>query len=388
MRQIIWNLLTNAVKFTPIGGEVSVSACAGDGKASIVVTDSGPGISAEFLPHLFGRFRQADASTTRRYGGLGLGLAISKQLVELHGGTIRAENQTDRSGATFSITFPLAAESAVAAAHHPEQSESLPPAVDDDASHLLERLRGLSVLLVDDDPETCAMASRSLAESGVDLRCAYTAEDAFVLLVDKAPDVLISDISMPVTDGYELIRRVRGLGGQYATMPCVALTAMARREDAAKALAAGFNAHLPKPFDPLGLASMLAGWAPDRNAPSAPAHILLAEDNPDIAELLRTTLEECGYSVSSVASVREAATVAERRPVDLLISDLRLSDGTGWDLMSRLRQTTDVLGIAMSGYSDPTYVEESRASGFSDYLVKPVEGQRLLDSVARLLKGR
>jgi PAS domain S-box-containing protein len=264
IQQVAWNLLSNAIKFTPAGGTVTVrleSAKAGDGKpiARLSVADTGQGIAAEFLPHIFDRFRQGESGITRIYGGLGLGLAIARELVQMHGGTIRAESEGPGRGAIFSVELPMP----MSAARLNSPAEATPP---------VDSLRGLRILLVEDDPDTCAALSRLLAAAGAAVRTANSAAQAFDALAESKSDVMVSDIAMPGEDGYSLIRRIRQRetrtpaarlrGGQSRKsepmpMPAVALTAHARPEDRDRALQAGFQAHLAKPVDPQELISTI-----------------------------------------------------------------------------------------------------------------------------------
>ncbi len=250
LQQVVWNLLSNAVKFTPRGGNVRVSVAARDRSAMIVVDDDGRGIAAEFLPHVFERFRQAEGGAARTYGGLGLGLAIVKQLVELHGGTISAASEGLGRGAAFSCELPLAA---VRRRPSPEpSSESLPTA----------DLGGMRLLVVDDEEDSRELLAAILAGSGAAVETAASAAEAFAAFRERRPDVLLSDIAMPNEDGYELIRRIRALperdGGRT---PAIALTAHARAEDRTRALLAGFRAHVPKPIEPTELIAVLASIA-------------------------------------------------------------------------------------------------------------------------------
>ncbi|HKQ08497.1 MAG TPA: ATP-binding protein [Blastocatellia bacterium] len=249
LQQIVWNLLSNAIKFTPDGGEVSVALSRQTGGAEITVSDTGQGISADFLPHVFDRFRQADSSYTRKHGGLGLGLAIVRHLVELHGGTVEARSAGQNQGATFTVRLPLADPAGllappVAATAEPEPRLSL---------------AGARLLLVDDDEDTLAVLSLALRQSGAEVESAGSAALAFAAIRQSPPDVLICDIGMPEEDGYAFIERVRRLGGdQGGDVKAIALTAYAREEDRRRALASGFQHHLPKPIDPDELTALLA----------------------------------------------------------------------------------------------------------------------------------
>jgi signal transduction histidine kinase/ActR/RegA family two-component response regulator len=240
MQQIVWNLLSNAVKFTPRGGKISVRLEKDSANAKLTVKDTGLGIDPEFLPRVFDRFLQADSSTTRNFGGLGLGLAIVRHLVELHGGTICAESEGMGKGATFSATFPLIADRM--------DPHTLGHSGEFLASDL-QSLDGLRVLLVDDEPEARQILSTVISRRGAEVKACETAGDALEVLMDWRPHVLMSDIAMPDEDGYSFIGKVRSLpadkGGET---PAAALTAYARDEDRERALAAGYQVHIAKPI--------------------------------------------------------------------------------------------------------------------------------------------
>ena len=248
LQQIVWNLVSNAIKFTPQHGTVEVALQLTGAQAQIKVTDTGRGINADFLPHVFERFRQADSKTTRESGGLGLGLAIVKSLVELHGGSIRAESDGPRTGSTFTVTLPLGAESADESdgpLPRPTATIALKPAGPATAD-----LAGIKVLVVDDEPDARNLACRILQQSSATVITAGSALEALLLLESDNPDVLVSDIGMPVTDGYELLKSIRSLGtARHRDIPAIALTAFARSEDRARALDAGYSAHIAKPVE-------------------------------------------------------------------------------------------------------------------------------------------
>lgn len=252
LRQIIWNLLSNAIKFTPQGGRVEIRLRRQLGAVELAVTDTGVGIAPEFLPHLFERFSQADTSTTRRKGGLGLGLAIVRHLVELHGGHVRAESPGVGRGSTFLVVLPVRAlqPAATPAVEPRPASESLPPSAEPHTPAVLE---GVRVLVVDDEDDARELLSEALASYGATVETAASAEECLEVLNRFGPDVLVSDIAMPGEDGYALIRRVRR-GGRARNVPAVALTAFARPEDVARAKAAGFQKHVAKPVEPKALA--------------------------------------------------------------------------------------------------------------------------------------
>lgn len=246
--QVIWNLVSNAVKFTPPGGEVCVMLHRrGDG-AEIEVKDDGEGIDPDFLPYVFERFRQADGSTTRRQGGLGLGLSIVKHLVELHGGRVAAYSDGRGRGSTFSVSLPLAAVPGTVLGR--DQSEPLK----------VERpqLRGVHLLVVDDEADTRELLRAMLETCNARVSTAASADEALLLLQQEKPDLLISDIGMPGEDGYTLIGRVRQLSPELGgRTPAVALTAYSRAEDRTRVLMAGFNSHVPKPVEPLELLAVV-----------------------------------------------------------------------------------------------------------------------------------
>ena len=250
VHQIIWNLLSNAVKFTPHGGKISLRVEQDETDARVTVKDSGQGIDPEFLPRVFDRFRQADSSTTRSFGGLGLGLAIVRHLVELHGGTVSAQSDGVGKGATFTVTFPLMADrTPVTVSHAPEFSETY-------------SLDGLKVLLVDDEPEARQIISTVITRTGAEVKSCKSAHEALVKLSEWQPDVILSDIAMPEQDGYSFIRQVRSLprdkGGET---PAAALTAYARDIDRRQALAAGYQMHIAKPIGASQLVTMIARLA-------------------------------------------------------------------------------------------------------------------------------
>lgn len=251
LQQVIWNLLTNAIKFTPNGGRISVSAARINSHIEICVSDSGQGIAADFLPHLFERFRQADSSTTRRHGGLGIGLALVKQLTELHGGTVRAESPGLGLGSTFTLFLPVAAL-------RPEIPRA--PTGRDVVANILPDLQGIKVLAVDDDADSLEPIRRILTERNAEVKTASSVDDAMAKFVEFAPDVVLSDLGMPGKDGYELIRLMRQHPAG-ANTPAAALTALARSEDRTRALTAGFQSHVSKPVAAAEIVAMVRSLA-------------------------------------------------------------------------------------------------------------------------------
>ncbi|HYP15875.1 MAG TPA: PAS domain S-box protein [Opitutus sp.] len=263
LQQIAWNLLSNAIKFTPARGRVEVCVSADDRTATLRVRDNGAGISPDFLPHVFERFRQADASTTRTHGGLGLGLSIVKQLAELHGGEVRAESAGLGRGSEFVVSFPLRAPPRHSENTGHTASPTSPPPASRDVD-----LRGLKVLVVEDEPDSANLVKRVLESHHAQVVAAGSVPAALAVFGDFAPDLVLSDIGMPHHDGYELMRRVRALPGG-AEVPAAALTALARREDVDRALAAGFHTHLAKPVKPAELLALVASLS-GRQPPSPP----------------------------------------------------------------------------------------------------------------------
>jgi hypothetical protein len=256
LQQVAWNLLSNAVKFTPEGGRVVVLLRRAGSDAEVKVEDTGQGIGAEFLPHVFDRFRQADGSTTRRHGGLGLGLAIARHLVELHGGAISVDSEGEGRGASFTVRLPLAeADSAGAGPEHAPGGGVSPPTRP-------AALKGLRVLVVEDETDTRELIAYALTAAGAEVKTAARAQEALDTMEEWTPDVLVSDIGMPGVDGYAFIGEVRrreaDSGGR---LPAVALTAYAGVEDQRRAVAAGFQTHLAKPLDPAEMVAVVAKLA-------------------------------------------------------------------------------------------------------------------------------
>jgi len=258
LQQVLWNLLTNAIKFTPPDGLVTVFAReierGGARQVEISVTDSGQGIDPKFLPHVFDRFRQADASTTRRHGGLGLGLSIVKSLVEMHQGTVDAHSPGEGQGATFIVCLPLAHSHP-----HPEapSGPKTPEQTQDPSS-----LTGLRVLVVDDEPDARTLARRVLEERGAEVVTVGSAAEALEAVDGgSAVNVVVSDIGMPERDGYDFIRQMRAMPGSAGRVPAIALTALARDEDRKRTLQAGYQMHISKPVDPAELVTVIATLA-------------------------------------------------------------------------------------------------------------------------------
>ncbi|HEV2169293.1 MAG TPA: ATP-binding protein, partial [Candidatus Binatus sp.] len=255
LQQIFWNLLSNAIKFTPARGQVQIALRRINSHVEFVVADSGRGIDSKLLPFIFERFRQGDSGTTREYGGLGLGLAIVRHLVELHGGVVHAHSEGKGKGAEFIVELPRSAVIRPAVS----ESSRAHPTAGEGAYGATPSLAGLRVLFVDDEADAREVVSAILVAARAEVVTASSANEALEMLDQFKPDVLISDIGLPGEDGYSLIRRVRALprekGGE---IPAVALTAFARMQDRLKVLSSGYQMHVPKPVEPLELATVVA----------------------------------------------------------------------------------------------------------------------------------
>ncbi len=261
LQQVLWNLLSNAIKFTPKGGRVQVQLRRVNSHVEISVSDTGQGIPSEFLPHVFDRFRQADSSSRRAHGGLGLGLAIVRNIVELHGGAVHAASAGEGQGATFTVELPLSIlhPTTAPARVHPRTSDAVP-------FKAVQTLNGVRVLVVDDEPDTLETVETVLSRCGADVHTAATVEAALDEVTRWHPDLVVSDIGMPGEDGYSLIARLRALGpAAGGNVPAIALTAYARVEDRLRVLTAGFQMHVPKPIEPAELVAVIssvAAWHP------------------------------------------------------------------------------------------------------------------------------
>jgi len=259
LRQIVWNLLSNAVKFTPRGGRVEVQLSREEGLTTLSVRDTGKGIPPSFLPHVFERFRQADSSTTRMQGGLGLGLAIVRHLVELHGGQVRAASDGLERGSTFTVMLPQRAPGmASSPGAKAERGTGNVRRPTPDLNNSV-KLAGMKILVVDDETDAREMLNTALSGYGAAVQTVSTARAALKVIPLYEPRVLISDIGMPGEDGYVLIKQVRDLPGPHGRVPAIALTAYARPEDRMRALAAGYDEHVAKPAEPFALATLIAG---------------------------------------------------------------------------------------------------------------------------------
>jgi PAS domain S-box-containing protein len=251
LQQVFWNLLSNAVKFTPKGGRIQVVLQRVNSHIELRVSDTGMGIAANFLPYVFDRFSQGQSSMTRRFGGLGLGLAISKQLVELHGGTIKAASPGEGQGATFVVELPLSIVQIEG-----EKKQRVHPTVEDPTVEvqssdvlMLPKLDGVHVFIVDDEPDARDLLRRVLEDQGAQVTAFSSAGEVLATLSATRPSIIVSDIGMPGMDGFQLMRALRAAESRNDRVPAVALTAFARSEDRKRSLVAGYQAHLAKPFD-------------------------------------------------------------------------------------------------------------------------------------------
>ena len=257
LQQVVWNLLMNAVKFTPRDGRIQLALQRVNSHVEIVVSDTGAGIRSELLPLIFDRFKQGESGTTRNQGGLGIGLALVRHLVELHGGSVTAESPGEGKGSTFRVKLPLVAAAVVAGGErvHPTARQA-PPLYSGPS------LRGLRVLVVDDDPDALDLVATILRRAEAEARLCTSPPEALNVLRSWKPHVLVSDIEMPGEDGYSLIRRVRELSGsEGGQIPAVALTAYGRPEDRVRTLSAGYSMHVAKPVDPVELGVIVANLA-------------------------------------------------------------------------------------------------------------------------------
>jgi CheY-like chemotaxis protein len=379
LEQVVRNLLSNAMKFTPEGGRVEVCLEQRDSLAEIRVRDWGEGIAADFLPHVFEPFRQADATPSRRHGGLGLGLAIVQQVVELHEGAVDAHSDGLGTGTTFTVRIPLLAG---ALARSDESSES--------AGEAIDRLRGLRVLLVEDNADTRDMLAVLLQSHGAEVRAAASAQEALASFRLHRPDVLLCDIGLPLEDGYSLIRQIRSLRAEEGgRVPALALSAYTRFEDRQQALAAGFQMHLPKPINPLlvirSLADLSRGGGVTTEEAGAPRgskrnfRIVVIDDAKDLADIFGIVLREMGHEVHVFYDGLTALSQAGGIQPEIIFSDISMREMNGYELAKRLREMPglrDVILVAITGFSQAEGDHLLRA-GFDCHMVKPVLGAQL-----------
>ena len=405
LQQVFWNLISNAVKFTPTGGTVEIQIEQDSAEAIIRIRDTGIGIPGAFLPHIFERFRQADSSTTRKFGGVGLGLSIAKNLVELHGGTISAESEGEGAGSTFTVRIPVSLKEDRFASSQPLTSLLL------HQSEYNIQLTGKRILAVDDDATTLDLLREAFAQTGSEFRTSQSAIEALGVLKDWSPHLLISDLAMPDQDGLWLIRELRSASSPLREIPAIALTAYASAADRIKVLDAGFQIFLAKPIQPaelIGTAKALIdheslressrGWTsvnPSREMETIGRldgkKILLVEDDLLSSEVLGFTFQERGAVFRSAPSASRALQILHEWLPDIIISDLGLPDEDGFSLIKKVRalpsvQKAAIPIIALTGYGKEEGLR-ALAAGFQLYRSKPVEPGDLVVLVEGLIKG-
>ncbi|HEY0782572.1 MAG TPA: response regulator, partial [Thermoanaerobaculia bacterium] len=386
LQQVGWNLVSNAIKFTPAGGRIDVRLARSGDRFTVQVADTGKGISPSFLRHVFDRFRQADSTTTRSQGGLGIGLAIVSHIVEQHGGTVTAESGGLGQGATVTVTLPAR----TATAEDDDETFAERPAIEEAAAAATD-LSPWRLLLVDDEVDAREVLSEVLQSFGAQVATAGSVAQALSRFAEEPPDVLISDIAMPGGDGYELLRRVRELpeerGGE---VPAIALTAYAREEDRQRSFAAGFADHLAKPIEPLRLVAAVAAQATRAARASAAARtkrqVLVVEDDADSREALKTLLELSGYTVHTAETGPEGIEKALELKPHIAVVDIGLPEIDGHEVARRIRErlgSNSIFLVALTGYANESDLLRSRESGFNAHLAKPLE----LATLRRLLDG-
>jgi CheY-like chemotaxis protein len=396
LQQVIWNLISNAIKFTSSRGRVDVLLMRHDEHFEISVTDTGKGMTQEFLTQAFDRFRQEDSSATRSQGGLGIGLAIARHLVELHGGSIQAESAGPDRGSRFRILLP-----GVALGLGPFERKPPEPAVLVESVSASHDLSGVKILVVEDQQDARDLMSEIVREAGAEISEARSVAEALKAFRVFRPDVLVSDIAMPDEDGYSLLRRVRQWPPEEGGLtPAIAVTAYAREEDRIRSVSAGFQIHLPKPFEPAELTTAIwrlvhhtPGVEP-AGAPSSPlepespmSRVLLIEDDPDLRDGLRELLEAWGHSVDVAANGPQGIACAiDRRPRIALI-DIGLPGLDGYEVAQRIRRQvskSDILLVALTGYAGTDDLRRALDCGFDAHLTKPIN----LEKLRTLLEAR
>jgi len=383
LQQVVWNLLSNAIKFTPQGGQVDLGIERTSAHVRLRVSDNGKGISPDFLAHVFDRFRQGDSSTTRSHGGLGIGLAIVRHIVEMHGGTVSAASPGPGRGATFVVNLP---------ALDLRGMEALPASTEDAAAPPPD-LSELRILVLDDEADAREVIGEILKTGGAEIFSFGSMEQALDCFEATAPDVIVSDIAMPGGDGYEFLREARKRQDGDRRIPAIALTAHVRREDRARALAEGFDRHVSKPIEPerfLAVVAELAGRGASSDAGEGSV-VLVVEDDPDGGQALKTLLELGGFSVEVARDgeegIRQAAALRPR----IALVDLGLPGADGFEVASRLRRQpggVSMILIALSGYEEEEYRRRAFASGFDAYIVKPIRADQLERVISESMKPR
>jgi CheY-like chemotaxis protein/nitrogen-specific signal transduction histidine kinase len=399
LQQVVWNLVSNAIKFTPVRGRVWIELSHDGAQFCIRVRDTGKGIHPDFLPHVFDRFRQADSTMTRAHTGLGIGLAIARHLVELHGGSMQAESPGEAQGATFSIFLPVVALGVESESTARSVLGELPgPVVE-----ALENLEGINVLVVEDEPDGRELLHETLSAGGAHVVQVDSVEAALKSIDESLPDVLVSDLGMPDEDGYSLIRKLRRrLPQRGGKIPAIAVSAYAREEDRIAASAAGFQSHLAKPFKPFELVSEVArlhrtassrreptlASAAGRDAPLScavsgaggakivPARVLVIEDDMDLREGLRQLLEIWGHDVDVAESGPSGIEKVIENPPRFALIDIGLPEMDGYEVARRIREAFGkevVFLVAVSGYTGHAANQRALECGFDAQLPKPID---------------
>jgi PAS domain S-box-containing protein len=397
LQQIFWNLLSNAVKFTPPEGKIDVKVSRDESGVGISVRDTGSGISDEFLPFVFERFRQADNSTTRVFGGLGIGLSIVKHLVELHGGTISAESAGENAGATFTVHLPIK----YLQMNKLEEMQRSGFSAQNKAIAQID-LSGTRVLAVDDDLTTLQLFETIYSRAGAEVKISNSARKALEIVKAWQPDVMLCDIAMPHEDGYWLIQQVRALQYPASKTPAIALTALASTNDRMRAQSSGFQLFIAKPAEPSLLLSSVGALVrksretfelkkvqPDLLKGKK---LLLVEDDLLSAEVFRLALEQQGVQVQFTANALEALSIFRDWIPDVIVSDLGLPDEDGFSLIRKIRSlplqdAIRIPAIALTGYGKEEGVR-AVAEGFQMYLSKPVEPATLITMLASILSNQ
>ncbi len=408
LQQIFWNLLSNAIKFTPPGGRVTVSLEKSGAHFEVRVRDTGQGIRPEFLGHVFERFRQADSTTTRSQGGLGIGLAIARHLTELHGGSISAESPGEGQGATFVVQLPSVAVNL-------DSTESRRRARSQASSGARREpadLKGVHVLVVEDEPDGRELLEETLRLAGAEVVSVESAVQALEALRRRIPDVLVSDVGLPGEDGYSLIRKIRQLSAQEGReIPALAVSAYVRDEDRSQALSAGFQKHLSKPFEPSTLVAVVARLAsrrtsaprsllgaPPETAKKPPAagtpeprnpllsRVLIVEDDKDSREGLRELLQVWGHFVEVAEDGAQGIEKAIENPPGIALIDIGLPGLDGYQVAHRIREAfgeRPIILVALTGYAESEDRLRARESGFDAHLPKPINAEKLNSLLTR-----